>query len=58
MSMAKEVVETIYGKHHKYEMVQETSTLGSPKYYVRWDGNTSGSFSSLSDAVKWAKDKG
>lgn len=55
--MAKEVVETIYGKHDKYEVVKETSTFGSPKYYVRWPGGNSGQFSSLSDAVEWAKGK-
>ena len=57
--MSKEVLETIYGKHNKYEVIKETSTFGSPKYYVKSsDGKTSGTFSSLSDAVGWAKDKG
>lgn len=56
--MTKEVVETIYGKHNKYEVIKETSTFGSPKYYVRCsDGTTSGMFSSLSDAVARARDK-
>ena len=56
--MSKEVVETIYGKHYKYEIVQETSLIGSPKYYVKCsDGSTSGSFSSLSNAVDWANEK-
>jgi hypothetical protein len=56
--MSKEVVETIHGKHNKYEVVRETSTLGNPKYYVKSsDGSTSGTFSSLSDAVDWANEK-
>lgn len=56
--MSKEVVETIYGKHYKYEVIQETSTFGSPKYLVHCsDGSYSGSFSSLSAAVEWANEK-
>jgi hypothetical protein len=43
--MSKQIVETIYSKHHKYDVIQETSTLGSPKYYVkRSDGKVSGMF--------------
>ena len=58
IKMSKEVVETIYGKHYKYEVVQETSTFGSPKYFVRCsDGSNSGTFSSLSAAVEWAQGK-
>ena len=57
--MSKQIVETIYGKHHKYDVIQETSTLGSPKYYVkRSDGKVSGMFSSMADAVEWAKEQG
>lgn len=57
--VSKKVVETIYGKHNKYEVFQETSLLGSPKYYVRCsDGTTtSGTFSSLAKAVEWAREK-
>jgi len=57
--MSKSVVETVYGKHHKYEVIQETSTFASPQYYVRRsDGKTSGMFSSLADAVEWAQSQG
>ena len=57
--MSKEVVETIYGKYYKYEVIKETRTLSSPKYYIRCsDGSTSGSFSSLAKAVEWAREKG
>jgi len=35
-----EVVETIYGKYSKYEVVKESSVLGSPKFYVRKDGKS------------------
>ena len=56
--MTKEVVEVIYGRHEKYEVIRETSTLGSPKYYVKSsNGTVSGSFSTLSDAVEWAERK-
>lgn len=57
--MSQEVVETVYGKHEKYEVIRKTSTLGNPKYFVKSSGGkVSGEFSSLSDAVAWAKDKG
>ncbi len=56
--MSKEVVETIYGKHYRYEVIRETSTFGSPTYRVHCsDGSYSGTFSSLSAAVEWAKEK-
>lgn len=56
--MSKEVVETIYGKHHKYEVIRESSAIGSTLYRVHCsDGSYSGSFSSLSAAVGWANDK-
>lgn len=55
----KKVVETIYGKHHKFEVFQESSIIGSTKYYVYRDGKYHrGSFSSLSDAVDAAKREG
>ena len=57
--MGKEVVETIYGKHKKYEIIRETGTFSNPKYVVKdSDGKYSGEFSSLSDAVEWAENKG
>jgi len=36
--MDKQVAETVYGKHHKFEVVKESSFL-SLKYYVYKDGN-------------------
>jgi hypothetical protein len=56
--MSTATVETIYGKHLKYEIIKETHTLGSPTYRVKSsDGKFSGNFSSLGDAVQWAKEK-
>ena len=56
--MSKEIVETIWGKHNKYDVIRETTTLGSPTYRVHCsDGSNSSSFSSLSAAVEWAKGK-
>lgn len=53
--MSKEVVETIYGKHYKYEVVCETGLIENRMYYVRCsDGSTSGIFSELRAAVDWA----
>ena len=56
--MPTEIVETIYGRHLKYEVIRETSTLGSPTYRVKSsDGKYSGNFSSLADAVRWATER-
>lgn len=52
-----EVIETFYGKHHKYEVVKRAGGLfSSSEYYITKDGkNHRGSFSSLRDAVEAAK---
>ena len=55
----KTVVETIYGKHHKFEVMKESAIIGSTKYHIYRDGKYHrGSFSSLSDAVEVAKREG
>lgn len=54
---SKKVVETVYGKYSKYEIVKKSSAF-STKFYVRKDGDVaSGKFSSLKDAVEWAEKK-
>ncbi|MBV5273972.1 MAG: hypothetical protein JZU52_10115 [Lamprocystis purpurea] len=55
-----EVVETIYGKYSKYEIVKESGgVFGSPKFYIRKDGKPfKGSYSSLAAAVDAAKREG
>lgn len=54
----RDVVETIYGKYSKYEIVKRSSLLGSPTFYIVKDGEVdSGSFSSLRAAVEEAKDR-
>jgi hypothetical protein len=54
------VVETIYGKYHKFEIVKDSGgVFGSIKFYIHRDGKRySGSYSSLSSAVAAAKDEG
>jgi hypothetical protein len=54
------VVETVYGKYSKYEIVREYSNLTlSTKFYIYKDGKKQGgSYSSLSDAVEAAKRAG
>lgn len=55
----KQVVETIKGPFHKYEIVRESPGLFglNPKFYVRRDGKAwKGSFSSLDAAVRAAKE--
>ena len=54
-----DVVETIYGKYNKYEIVKETGTFSSTKFYILRDGKSwKSSFSSLADAVQCARDEG
>ena len=56
----KPVVETIYGKYHKFEIVKDPGgPFGSVKFYIRRDGKPyKGSYSSLADAVEAAKGEG
>lgn len=51
------VVETLYSRHHKYEVVKkEGGFFGSSKYYIHKDGKPHrGSFSSLRAAVEAAE---
>lgn len=54
----KRVVETIYGKYHKFEIVKDSGVF-STKFYIRRDGEPyKGSYSSLAAAVQAAKDEG
>ena len=55
----EEVIETIYGKYSKYEVIRESGgVLGSPKFWVYKDGKYHrGPFSSLQDAVEAAKEE-
>jgi hypothetical protein len=56
----KEVVETVYGKYNRYEIVRESGGLLSKrKFQIYRDGKYHrGAFSSLKDAVEAAKDEG
>ena len=56
----KTVMETIYGKHHKYEIVKNSGgVLGSPTYWIYRDGSQyKGSYSSLAAAVAAAQKEG
>ena len=50
--MSKQVVEVIYGKHLRYDVIRSTS-LFDTKYYVHTsDGQNHGSFSALDRAVQ------
>jgi hypothetical protein len=56
--MSETLVEVIYGKHYKYEVVRESGVF-STKYYIRRDGKPfRGPFRSLADAVEAAKEAG
>ncbi len=56
----KTVVETIYGKHYKFEIVRTAGGLmSSPSFAIYRDGSYfKGSYSSLADAVAAAKREG
>lgn len=58
--MSKEVVETIYGKYHKFEIVKDPGgVLSSAQFYIRKYGKPwRGSYSSLASAVQAAKEDG
>ena len=53
------VVETVYGKHHKYEIVKKPGgVFSSTEYVIRRDGkHFKGPYKSLSDAVETAKEQ-
>lgn len=55
---SRKVVETVYGKYSKYEIVKKSKIFGV-EFYVKKDGEfVTGSFSSLKKAVEWAENKG
>lgn len=56
----KDVVETIYGKRHKYQIVKDSGgLLTSTKFNIYRDGSYyKGTFSTLSAAVERAKREG
>ena len=57
--MSKEVVEVIYGKVHKYEVIRDKGLVFETKFYVHRDGNSfKGPYSSLAKAVEVAKQAG
>lgn len=55
----KTVIETLYGKYSKYEVVKKSSMWGSPKFYIHKDGKPHrGPFSTLAAAVEAAQKEG
>ena len=57
--MSELVVETIYDKHNKYEVIKKSSAILDTKYVVSLSsGKYSGEFSSLAAAVEWARKQG
>ena len=53
------VIETVYGKFSKYQIVKRPSLLGNPKFYIRKNGRPyRGPFSSLQAAVQAAENEG
>lgn len=57
--MAKELVETIYGKRSKFEVYRIKKVLGGYEFVIHKDGQYwKGTFSSLSAAVGRANQEG
>lgn len=56
---SKVVMEIIYGKYHKYEVVKTTGPLSSPSFAIYRDGKYfKGSYESLAAAVEAARSEG
>jgi hypothetical protein len=54
----KTVIETIYGKYHKFEIVRDSGPL-STRFYIYEDGKPKGGYySRLDEAVRAAKEMG
>ena len=54
----KKLMETVYGKHHKYEIYRR-ETMFSFEYFIYKDGKYhKGSYDSLAKAVQAAKEEG
>nr|WP_093186098.1 hypothetical protein [Thiocapsa sp. KS1] len=50
--------ETVNGKYSRFDVFEQTSLLGSPKYYVKKNGKPHrGSFSRFDDAVDAAREE-
>jgi len=55
----KVVVEIVYGKYHKFEVVKASGLLSSPSFSIYRDGKYyKGSYDSLAAAVEAAKREG
>lgn len=57
--MPGKLIETIYGKHHKYEIRESTASAFSKKYVIYRDGGRwKGDYDSIAKAVDVAKNAG
>jgi len=53
-----DVIGTVHGKHHTFEIKKRSSTFGSSTYFVvRDDGKVSGSYDSRAAAFKAAHEQ-
>lgn len=54
---SEKIVETFFGKQSRYEIVKK-STIFRSEFYVKKDGQIiSYNFSSMKEAMEWAKNK-
>ena len=57
--MAKELVETIYGKRSKFEIYKVKKTFGGAEFVIHKDGSYwKGTFDYLANAVDRARSEG
>ena len=53
-----EIVETIYGDHHKFTVIKKSMTFGGSEYWIRKDDKPyKGSYPTLSAAVEAAENE-
>ena len=55
--MRYQVVEVVYGRHCRYEVVRSVGLFQTSYFVRRDDGRSSGSFAALVHAVRWAHEQ-
>lgn len=53
----EEIVETIYGKHHKYTIIRKSGVFSAEYWMRRDDKPYKGTYKTLKDAVEAAQEE-
>ena len=54
---SEEIVEVVYGKYHKFEIVKKSDVFGTKFYLRKYGSSYKGSYSRLDAAVNAAKNE-